>query len=349
MWNSQLVYMTIFALKLENRVKILIIRFSSIGDIVLTTPIIRCLKNQLEGDVELHFLTKNQYKSILVSNPNISKVFGIEKSTNEIIEVLKSERYDYIIDLHKNLRSKRVIGKLKVLSFSFDKLNVEKWLMTAFKINKLPNVHIVDRYFGAVKSLGVENDNNGLEFYIPKTEVFDLKNLSEIHQNEYVSFAIGAQHFTKRLPSEKMIQIIKHLNLPVVLLGGKEDFETGEKLKNSVGDLVINTCGKLSLNQSASLVEQSKVLLTHDTGLMHIGAALKVNLVSVWGNTIPEFGMYPYFPNQPEKFSCIENKLLACRPCSKIGYDKCPKKHFKCMNDLNNQDIVDAVVKFFKD
>lgn len=328
-------------------VKILIIRFSSIGDIVLTTPVMRCLKQQLEGEVELHYLTKNQYKSILASNPNVAKVYGIDKSTNEVIEQLKNEQYDYIIDLHKNLRSKRVIRKLKALSFTFDKLNYQKWLMTTFKINKLPALHIVERYLKAVSILGVENDGLGLEYYIPESDVVDLRSLPETHQNGYVSFAIGAQHNTKRLTVEKMINILAELNLPVVLLGGKEDVADAELIKNSVGDLVYIACGKYNLNQSASLVHQSKVLLTHDTGLMHIGAALGISIVSVWGNTIPEFGMYPYYPKNPEKFVIIENKELNCRPCSKIGYDKCPKKHFKCMLELSDRKIVKEVNSFF--
>ncbi|OFY94697.1 MAG: glycosyl transferase [Bacteroidetes bacterium RIFCSPLOWO2_12_FULL_31_6] len=330
-----------------SKVKILIIRFSSIGDIVLTTPVIRCLQQQLADEVELHFLTKNQYKSILTSNPRIAKVYGIEKSTNEIIEDLKLEQYDYIIDLHKNLRSKRVIRKLKVLSFTFDKLNYQKWLLTTFKINKLPKIHIVERYLNAVKPLGVENDGLGLEYYIPENDVVDLKTLPLTHQNGYVSFAIGAQHNTKRLPLEKMFQLLKQLNLPVVLLGGKEDVAAAEFIQQTVGEKVFNGCGKFNLNQSASLVKQSKVLLTHDTGLMHIGAALGVSIVSVWGNTIPEFGMYPYYPKNSEKFVIIENNELSCRPCSKIGYDKCPKKHFNCMNGLENEWIAKVVLNFY--
>lgn len=329
------------------KVKILIIRFSSIGDIVLTTPVIRCLQQQLEDKIELHFLTKNQYKSILTSNPHISKVYEIEKSTNEIIKELTSEQYDYIIDLHKNLRSKRVIRKLKVLSFTFEKLNYQKWLMTAFKINKLPKIHIVERYLDAIKPLGVENDGLGLEYYIPENEVIDLKNLPETHQYGYVSFAIGAQHNTKRLPLEKMCKILQQLNLPVVLLGGKEDEEDAEFIQKTVGEKVFSGCGKFNLNQSASLVQQSKVLLTHDTGLMHIGAALGTSIVSVWGNTIPTFGMYPYYPKHPEKFVIIENNELSCRPCSKIGYDKCPKKHFNCMNELDDKKIVKEIKFYF--
>jgi ADP-heptose:LPS heptosyltransferase len=325
-------------------VKILVIRFSSIGDIVLTTPVIRCLKQQLDGEIEIHYLTKNQYKGILSSNPKIDKVYGIDKSTNEVIEQLKNEQYDYIIDLHKNLRSKRVTKKLKALSFTFDKLNYQKWLMTTFKINKLPALHIVERYLKAVSVLGVENDGLGLEYFIPENDVVDLRSLPETHQKGYVSFAIGAQHNTKRLPLEKMVEIISQLKLPVVLLGGKEDVAAAELIKKSVGEMAYIGCGEFNLNQSASLVKQSKVLLTHDTGLMHIGAALGVSIVSVWGNTIPAFGMYPYYPKSPEKFVIIENKELSCRPCSKIGYDKCPKKHFNCMNGLYVHEIVKAVL-----
>ena len=333
---------------MQQVVKILVIRFSSIGDIVLTTPVLRCLKNQLEGDVVIHYLTKKQYKSILESNPNVSKVHTIGKSTNEVIDELKKESYDYVIDLHKNLRSKRVVKKLKSLAFSFEKLNYEKWLMTSFKVNKLPNVHIVERYINTTKPLGVENDGLGLEYYIPVQDEFEVKNFPQEFHDGYISFAIGAQHLTKCLPEHKIIAICKQLDLPIVLLGGKEDYDKAESIFTSVGVNVFNVCGKFNLNQSASILKQSKVLITHDTGLMHIGAALDVNIVSIWGNTIPEFGMYPYYPGHPEKFIVIENKELRCRPCSKIGHDKCPKKHFKCMEDLSEKEIVDTALAFFK-
>ncbi len=194
---------------MQQVVKILVIRFSSIGDIVLTTPVLRCLKNQLDGEVELHYLTKKQYKSIVDSNPNVSKVYTIEKSTNEVVENLKNEGYDYIVDLHKNLRSKRVIKKLKCLSFSFEKLNYQKWLMTTFKINQLPKIHIVERYLNAVKPLGIENDGLGLEYYIPEKDEVDKSVLPATFQSEYISFAIGAQHATKCLPEHKIISICK--------------------------------------------------------------------------------------------------------------------------------------------
>jgi ADP-heptose:LPS heptosyltransferase len=327
----------------SNKVKILIIRFSSIGDIVLTSPVLRCLKEQMEAEVEIHYVTKRQYKSIIEYNPHISKVHTIEKSTNEVIEELKKEQFDYIIDLHKNLRSKRLIRSLKCLSFSFDKINYQKWLLTTFKVNKLPNIHIVDRYMDAVKSLGVKNDNKGLEHFIGENEKVNLADLPLMHQKEYIAFAIGAQFATKRLPTHKIISICKKINKPIVLLGGKEDVRIAEEITTAVGEMIYNACGKYSINQSASLVKQCKTLITHDTGLMHIGVALGVQIVSVWGNTVPAFGMYPYYPNNPEKYTIIENNNLKCRPCSKLGYDKCPKGHFKCMEEIDESLIVESL------
>ena len=324
-------------------VKILVIRFSSIGDIVLTSPILRCLREQLEGDISIHFLTKNLFKGVVENNPHLDKVYSISKSTNEVIDVLKREQYDYVIDLHKNLRSKRVIKSLKVLSFTFNKLNYQKWLLTTLKINKLPEIHIVDRYFEAVKILGIENDKKGLAFYIPENEKVSLADLPLSHQNGYVAFAIGGQHMTKRLPIDKMISICKKIEDPIILLGGEEDEKMGDEIVNVVGDIVFNACGGYTINESGSLLQQSKVLITHDTGLMHIGTALGIKIISIWGNTVPEFGMYPYYPNNPEKYEVIENKELKCRPCSKIGYDKCPKNHFKCMNDIKEEEIIQAL------
>ena len=329
---------------MKQLVKILIIRFSSIGDVVLTTPVVRCLKEQLEGEVEVHFLTKKQYKGIVEHNPNVAKVHAIIKSTNEVIAALQNEQFDYVIDLHKNIRSKQVIRKLKALSFSFDKINYQKWLITTFKVDKLPRVHIVDRYFDTVKALGVKSDGKGLDYFIPKVDEVDLISLPSSHQKGYVAFAIGAQHATKRLPTEKIISICKKIHQPIVLLGGKEDSDIANQIAAAIGTTIYNACGKYNLNQSASLVKQAKILITHDTGLMHIGAALGVQIVSVWGNTIPEFGMYPYYPNHPKKFSIIENKNLSCRPCSKIGHDKCPKKHFKCMVEIDENLVVESLV-----
>ena len=161
--------------------KFLIIRFSSIGDIVLTTPVIRCLKKQVP-DAEIHYLTKSTYLQILSSNPYIDKVHYLEQSLQTIIAELKRENFDYIIDLHHNLRSMKVKDALKVKSYSFDKLNVSKWIYTSFKWNLLPDVHIVDRYMETVADFGVKNDGAGLDYFIAKEDIINESDLPTSHQ-----------------------------------------------------------------------------------------------------------------------------------------------------------------------
>jgi len=308
--------------------KILIIRFSSIGDIVLTTPVIRCLKKQLNAEV--HYLTKSSFKGILNNNPYVDKVHTIEKEiSSELIAELKNENFDFIADLHHNLRTLRLKKALNISSKSFPKYNIQKWLLVNLKIDRMPQMHIVDRYMETVSSLGVVNDAKGLDYFIPETSKVDLSRLPEIQSNGYVGIVIGGKHATKMMPILKLIELCDSLSEPIVLLGGPEDKLRGEEIVNAVGVKVFNGCGQFKLDESASLVQQANWIITHDTGLMHIAAAFKKRIVSVWGNTVPELGMYPYLPDPSSKI--VQIKGLSCRPCSKIGYSKCPKSHFKCM------------------
>lgn len=310
------------------KTKFLILRFSSIGDIVLTTPVIRCLKQQYP-DAEVHFATKKQFKVLVENNPYIDKFFLLEKPLDAFIKNLQTENYDYVIDLHNNLRTSIIKYRLGKKSFSYNKLNFEKWLLVNFKINRLPDVHIVERNMKTVESLVIKNDNRGLDYFIPPNQEVNLDYIVEKEQ-PFVAYAIGGQHFTKKLPIGRIIELCSKINKKIILLGGKEDEATGEIVEHALGNKVYNACGKYNLNQSASILRQAEYVISHDTGLMHIASALKKRIISIWGNTVPEFGMYPYKTD----FSIIENKNLNCRPCSKIGYSKCPKGHFKCMNDL---------------
>lgn len=311
--------------------KILVIRFSSIGDIVLTTPIIRCLSRQLKAEV--HFLTKKSYASIVGSNPHIDKVHGIQSSVKEVEADLKAARFDYIIDLHKNLRSFQVRKMINSKYHTFSKINLQKWMVVNLKWNILPDCHIVDRCFEAVKSLGVKNDGLGLDFYTDGIQV----PLST--EDAYTAFSIGGAHATKRLPREKIREICARIKSKVILLGGPGDQEVGKFVAKDLSH-VENKAGNYSLQESAYMIDQSQLVITHDTGLMHIAAAYQKPIISIWGNTIPEFGMYPYYPSNAQiPHHTFEVNDLACRPCSKIGYDSCPKKHFKCMEDQDVESI----------
>ncbi len=321
--------------------KILVIRFSSIGDIVLTTPLLRCIKKQLP-DSEIHFLTKQAFRRVIENNPYIDNHFYLEGNMEVLINGLKLEQYDVVIDLHHNLRSLLVKLRIGRKSYSFRKLNFKKWLLVNFKINLMPPLHIVDRYFETVRHLQVKNDGLGLDFFIPQPDEVDIRTyLPASFLQGFIAFVIGARHATKSLPAVKIASICRKLNKPVVLLGGKEDVETGQFVANQNESTVFNACGKLSLNQSASLLRQAEKVITHDTGLMHIAAAFHKKIISVWGNTVPDFGMYPYLGDDAQhKPELIEVQNLSCRPCSKIGFDRCPKGHFKCMIDMDEDKII---------
>jgi lipopolysaccharide heptosyltransferase II len=326
--------------------KILIIRFSSIGDIVLTTPIIRCVKKQFPN-AEIHYLCKPEYKNLLETNPYIDKIHLFDKENFHFWKELQTENFDYIIDLQNNHRSRKLCRNLKIPHTHFPKLNVKKWLLVNFKINNLPNIHVVDRYFMATKRLPapIKNDNQGLDFFIDDKDYEKAKtyNIPKI----FVTIAMGSQHKTKQLPLPMLVEICKKINHHIVLLGGKEDVESANELCLQVKKNVTNLCGKLTLRESAACIDLSNKLLTGDTGLMHIAAALNKPIVSVWGNTVPAFGMYPYMPQHTDNYRTIENTNLKCRPCSKLGFEKCPKNHFKCMNEVDIEQIVSLLNCYF--
>jgi len=333
--------------------KALIIRFSSIGDIVLTTPVVRCLKQQRK-DIEVHYLTKYSFNAVVRNNPYIDKIHYLNDSLEEAVQELKNEKYDYVIDLHNNLRTMRVKKALRVKSWSYPKLNMKKWLLTNFKFNIMPDQSIVERYFETVRELDVKNDCQGLDYFIDQE--FRLKNtdIPMSHWNGYIACVIGGSYATKQLPVSQWRKFCELVPYPVILLGSQDDRAMGQEIAELNPIKIYNSCGKFKLNESAELVQISRMVVTNDTGLMHIAAAFKKPVISLWGNTMPDMGMFPYYgynnlKERAEPRSVIfENRHLGCRPCSKLGFAECPKKHFNCMMSLDMQAVADKVKELWK-
>ena len=320
----------------NNNLKILIIRFSSIGDIIYTTPVIRCLKQQLPG-AEIHYLTKKKFEFLLESNPYIDNLHLLEdKKLSNTIKVLKDEKFDYVIDLHNSLRSTLVKLRLGVKSSTYKKERFKKWLAVKYKINKVKPTHLVDRYLETVKFLGVKNDHQPIDYFLPGE--YDIKQLlPESHQYSYIGFVIGATHFTKRMPNEKIVHLISLLDKPVVLLGGKDVAENGAIIQRAAGSKVYNACGKMGFNESVFLVKKADEVIGFDTGLTHIAEAYNKKLVTIWGSTVPELlGVQAYQVDQVYEAGVN----LPCRPCTRFGRSECPLGHFKCMWDINESEIV---------
>jgi ADP-heptose:LPS heptosyltransferase len=315
--------------------RILLVRFSSIGDIVLTSPVVRALRKRFP-EADIRYLTKRTHAELVLPNPHLNGVFLFDGKLRETIAEVRAFRPDVIIDLHHNLRTALLKAAVGGRAYSFPKLNVEKWLHVNMKLDTLPDLHIVDRYFKAVEPLGALNDGQGLDFFVP--DDVQLPQLPASFTAGYVAVAVGAKFATKRIPEEKLAAIILGLQRPVVLLGGPEDAALGERLAK--GGQVFNACARMSIEESARIIERANVVITPDTGMMHIAAAFHRPIISVWGSTVPAFGMTPYMPLHPDRIHIIEQKALSCRPCSKIGFDRCPKGHFNCMNLLDTASII---------
>jgi len=306
------------------------------GDVIYTTPVVRCLKQQLPN-AEIHFLTKPAFRYIYDNNPYLDKLLLLKPKLGDTISDIKAEKYDYLVDLHSNLRTSIIKFRTGIKSFTYDKQRLRKWLSLKFNLKLVPPVHLVDRYLKAVKSLGVVNDRQPINYYI-KNQYNLAQLLPATHQQDYIAFVIGATHFTKRMPNAKIINLCKKINLPIVLLGGNDVKANGDEITAALGSKVYNACGITTLDESVFLTSQAKRLIGFDTGLTHIAEAFNIPIASIWGSTVPELlGVQPYQIDH----ALVAGIELPCRPCSKFGQEKCPLGHFNCMNDMPEQPLAD--------
>ncbi len=309
------------------------------GDIIYTTPVVRCLKQKFP-DAQIHFLTKKEFKYIYDHNPYLAKLHLLQPKLSHTIAEIKKEQFDLIVDLHNNLRTFIIKSILRIPSSTYKKDRINKWLALKFKSKRfVSSKHLVDRYMDTVTFLGVENDNRPIDYFI--ANAYSLDQLLPVsHQQNYVAFIIGATHFTKRMPNEQIIEICKGIRVPIVLLGGKDVSDNAVVISNAIGEKVYDTCGLINLDQSVFLVSKASKVLGFDTGLTHISEAFDRPLASIWGGTTADLlGVYPYQISD----SFMAEVELECRPCSKFGLEKCPLGHFKCMKNIPLVPIVNFI------
>lgn len=282
---------------------------------------------------------------MLKGSPYIDKIQLLDESLPDTVRRLKTEHYDFVIDLQNNVRSLRVKRGVKAKSYSLNKLNIRKFLLTFLKFHGIPLAHVADRNLQTLRAFNIRDDRKGLDYFIPEEDEFPQDGLPEDFRNGYVAVVLAGTYGTKRMPVEKLKSVILQTSFQFVLLGGQSEREAGRQILAWNTGNVLDFTGKLRINQSASLIKNARLVISNDTGLMHIAAAFHKKILSVWGNTSPELGMYPYLPGAGSEM--LEVKGLPCRPCSKLGYAKCPRKHFRCMNDLPEGRIVEWVEREF--
>jgi len=346
--------------------RLLFIRFSSIGDIVFTTPAVRCAKQQIPG-VKIHFLTKASMKAVTEANPYIDHFHYFDKDLNITIKDLKAFQFDFIIDLHKNLRTFQIQKALGVASLSYQKLSLQKMLLTKLHLNYMPTRHIVDRSLDALSALGVMNDGKGLDYFIPKEIKIPSDALPAAFQSGYIALVIGASYASKKLPIASLQALCHKIPYPIVLIGGKADHAEGAAVEAINPIKILNACGKFNLHESAFLVKQSRTVISHDTGFLYIACAFHKKTVAIWGATSPALQVEPYYPINQESEAFVENEKgesefltsewyfnaivpnLTCQPCSNYGTKHCPQGHFACMKQQDLQSIADKAIAYFKE
>lgn len=320
--------------------KILVVRLSSIGDIVLTTPILRSLR-ACKPQAEIHFLTKKAFSSLLVHNPNVDRVISFEGDLKATIKLLQSEGYTAMLDLHQNTRSRILRFKLGVPTKVFPKDRLKVLFYTKFRVGELPKRHTVDRYAVALGAMGCKLDAGRLEFYLPEEAPKMAAQILAQHfdQSPYC-IALGGNFATKRWPREYFVELIRALGRPAVLLGGPAEREDAKWIAAQVQERVFVAAGEYDLLLSAAIMKQCSFAITHDSGFMHIATAFSMPLFAIWGSTVEGLGFTPY--RAPEA-RILQVAGLSCRPCSKLGYDACPKGHFKCMRDLHPAMVLQVI------
>ena len=310
--------------------KVLIVRLSSIGDIVLTTPLIRCLRKKFPS-AQIDFVLKKKYAEVLSVNPYISNLIFYDGNLLKCAKQIIAEKYDIIIDVHRNFRSflLTLFAWAKVLRYKSYAL--QKFLLVETGLNFYKaEVPVFKRYLKAVEVIDVHDDGEGLNFFIDE----NIKNkFGQTLKNKYVGICPVAIWETKRWQRENFVDVAKRIiakyDYECLIFGGKNDFDYCDDIKKLIGPKSKNLCGS-SLQETAVALEKCECLITGDTGLMHIAESLKVPTVAIFGPTVSEFGFYPQLAT-----SKIISKKLLCKPCSTKGSKKCPVGNFNCIRDIS--------------
>lgn len=319
---------------------ILVCRLSSLGDILLTTPVLRAIK-QKYSDAKIDYLIKEEFAEVLMYNPNINKLIVYTKNQHSQIKDQLNEKYDLLIDLQNNFRSRNLTNNAAEKIFRFTKPSIRKYLLVNFKINLFPDIiPIPHRYAASIDNLKL--DNEGLELHIP-----ELINGFLNKDSNYIGICPGSKHYTKRWPEYYYIELGKLLierGRSIVIFGGAEDSMICKRINEGIPES-INLCNKNLLLETAADMKKCKLIICNDSGLMHTASAVGVPIVTIFGSSVKEFGFIPYNINNV----ILENKSLSCRPCSHVGLAKCPKRHFKCMNEIKPQQVLEEAIKLIKD
>jgi len=292
---------------------------------------------------EVSVLTKLRYKEVLEGNHNVSNIYAWDTGANqELLSKLKNLKFDYVIDLQNSLRSGRIRIQLKGRKLTLNKKVKNKFLLHNFGINRYNGIHILDDYLSCIQEIEIENDGLGLDFFISN----EWEDIGKTGLMPTIAIVSGGTYMTKRIPEQLILDIVRDSNYQYCILGGDD---VSDVVLAISGDHIFNGVGKLELKESAYRIRDADIVITGDTGLMHIAAAFQKPIVVIWGSTTEEIGFYPYYGSQSkQRFISIRDISLSCQPCSKYGRPRCPKGHMNCLNHIFSDEVMRAVQELLR-
>lgn len=339
--------------------KILIIQTAFLGDVILTTPLVKATR-KLFPEAKLSFLLIPQTKGVFSNNPYLDDIIVYDKKRDgkklkdffHLIKKIKQEKFDLALIPHRSLRSALLAYLSKIPKrIGFDRS--EGFFLSTKKVKYNSLIHEIERNLSLLNQfnlepLNVEPLNTAPELFPSENDTLFiqrfLKDSGIDEKGKIVAIAPGSVWQTKRWLAQRFAQVadllIEKENVKIVLVGGKED----KDLCNHIADMMERkpkvTAGKITVLQSAVLISKSKVLLSNDSAPVHIASATRTPTVVIFGSTTPDFGFGPYGDN-----NIIIQKKLYCRPCGIHGKKKCPEKHFRCMRDITVEEVLEAVLE----
>ncbi|MFA6468157.1 MAG: glycosyltransferase family 9 protein [Bacteroidota bacterium] len=344
--------------------KTVVLRLSSIGDIILSSPLLRVLRKAVGNDARIDFVVRKEYAELVRYNHHLSIVHEYDVATGykglqDLALQLRAEHYDLVIDIHDSIRTKFLRAACTTKNVVvMDKRKLERWLMVNLKRNAYSdNLTVAERYIETVENYGIKNDNKGLEIFIPDSTLFEISGkMGKLRLDRFekvIGICPGSKHFTKRWQKEKFadvaVRAVTELKAKIHLFGGPDEWEDCEFVRQEVArrvssESVTNFAGEFSLLESAAALEFCDAVVTNDSGLMHLAAAKQKKIVAIFGSTVKEFGFAPYGTES----IVVEKNDLDCRPCTHIGKKECPKIHFKCMTDIDVDTVFTSVAALLK-
>ena len=335
--------------------KILIIRLSSIGDIILTTPLLRSIKKTYPN-ASITYITKKQYAGLLADSPYINQLIAFDKSEgfrglSKIKRSLRSQHFDAFLDLHKNWRSRFLRLGLGAKSITtYPKYIIRRAFLVRFKINLYRHIRPVYlRYFEAARKLGIEYDGEGSEIHFPEAATDKVTGILSSRGYKagtpLVVICPGATYFNKKWLADGFVKTARHLinerSVFIIIHGGNDDKDQCENIAADIGQGAFSLAGTLSLPESAALLRLSNLVIANDSGLLHLAQSQKRPVVGIYGPTTRELGFFPIKQN-----STVVETSLPCRPCTPKGLNHCPKVHFRCMKDITPEMVIEAALPY---